>query len=225
MPSFPSTKAPSDVNFEVMRTSGAAHQKEDAKEERTDKAYRWKLARRAQSKLAAKAKAPRGPAVEAEKARKHNEGAWHTAKAQALVRNRVNETELKNLAELQSTTTSRQLKDYYGQQSQEHFDDLANRNNRLVGTMSLLRNISSEDADMMRPVVSRAKGAILPPPHPKSLASKAKHSPKAKRDAWRSKAAGSAPKTVETDLHASDRMNKTWNKVKAVVPGELPDLD
>lgn len=74
--------------------------------------------------------------------------------------------------------------------------------------------------------VARARGAILPAPHPKSLASKAKFSLKAKRDAWRAKAAsGTAPRTVETDLHASDRMNRTWNKVKAIEPGELPDLD
>lgn len=75
-------------------------------------------------------------------------------------------------------------------------------------------NVSTESIE------GRGKGAILPPPHPKSLGEKMKHSPKAKRDAWRAgKIAGVAP-TIDLSPRA-----KGWDKVKAWEIGDLPKTD
>jgi hypothetical protein len=83
---------------------------------------------------------------------------------------------------------------------------------------------------------SRARGAILPPPHPRSLSERAKSSPKAARDSARTsalegmkkaskgKVSGTAPSAPTTDSNdAIHRMNRQWNRIRAIRPGELPE--
>lgn len=196
---------------------GAAYEtKKAAKSQRKASKQRFIANRENQKSLAEKAKSRSANDME-QKLQAHNRGlfaadVWHAehrAKATA-----------KQLETTQSLDPTKRMP---GARINESHEDASSFVRRFEG-LRMSQHTPQETGEVMA-FSKRAKGAVLPPPHPKSLASKAKFSPKAKRDAWRAKAAGAAPRTVETDLHASDRMNKAWNKVKAIEPGELPDLD
>lgn len=199
----------SPTNFKVLGDGfeDAADTKTSAKENRSRLKYKYKNARANQRDLAAAAKT-RKPDEMDRKLREHNRGLFAADKYKA------NERATESFRDL-SDSRSKSV----GERANVTHEERSTLNARFHGSPP---GILDEES---RAFANRAAGALLPPPHPKSLSAKAKFSPKAKRDAWRAKAAGSAPKTVETDLHASDRMNKTWNKVKAIVPGEIPDLD
>jgi len=192
---------------------GASNLKDRARIERSEKIYFWKAARAGQ-KQGAKRAADRKAGIPAPRTPED--------------RKPYREMEAK------TSTISSILENELDNQSRE----------RSVSKSNVRPLISELLAAETR---GRARGAILPPPHPRSLSERAKSSPKAARDSARASAlegmkkarganapkagkgiAGHALHIPENDLHSTDsidRMNRQWNRIRAIVPGELPDLD
>ena len=222
MPEWKSTKPPSDVNFEISRSVSPLQSREEAREDRSNNKSKWRIARRNRSELAKKAVDKHAPGAEARRAKDHNVGAWETEKASAKYRASNREMYLGTPKNLGNRGAPNSEIEKAGRKANERIADISNRNNRLTGSFPLSQNpgMSERDIADLRPAITRAKGAMLPPPHPKSLGEKMKQSPKAKRDAWRSnRGVGAAPHVI--DLTDDHDLTKAPGWKRKLTPGEL----
>lgn len=219
-------KSSSSVGFELLPGENASQVKTLAKEAREWRMYHWKVARRNQSRLAEMSKSKKGPDFERKTAIEHNTAAWQSEMRHDKERAFLASKELKVYKDLRGNPAPAPMIISEGRQANQRIADLRNRNNRTSNSflLSPTAQISRADVEELRPVITRAKGAMLPPPHPNSLGERAKHSTKAKRDAWRASKAGNRMAGIAPTVTLEHRA-KGWDKIKAIEPGELPDTD